>query len=134
MTLDELESCEHPKQITKTCRELVKFLYPDVNQRSTMSISSMSKEQVNAIREYARLAHPNQSQTSNFILNNAIGNIFSSERHKQKKENETKKKHELKHVEQQEEKIFRFFFFMQMCLSLYIYHMEIVYFAHICSM
>ncbi|CAF1349443.1 unnamed protein product, partial [Rotaria sp. Silwood1] len=85
MNLDEFESFEDPKHITITCRQLVKFLYPDVNQRSTMKISSMSKEHVKAIREYARLAHPNQSQTSNFILNNAIGNVFSSERDKQKK-------------------------------------------------
>ncbi|CAF1471756.1 unnamed protein product [Rotaria sordida] len=50
MTLDELESCKDSKHITITCRELVKFLYPDVNKRSTMKISFMSKEHVKAIR------------------------------------------------------------------------------------
>jgi hypothetical protein len=46
---DQLKGCQHPTDITKTCRSIVKELYPDVHKRSTMLVSLMTTETLEAI-------------------------------------------------------------------------------------
>ncbi|CAF1241573.1 unnamed protein product [Adineta steineri] len=81
----ELKLCEHDMNITKTCRQLIKCLYPDTKQRAKMLVSSMDVDKLQAIHDYARIVHPAQSKTSNSVLNNAIGNVFASEKRKQER-------------------------------------------------
>ncbi|CAF2107918.1 unnamed protein product [Rotaria magnacalcarata] len=82
MSEKELKSCEHDTDITKTCRQIIKYIYPDPKLRATMLVSSMDPEQLQAIQKYARLAHPAQARTLNAILNNAMGNVFATDKHR----------------------------------------------------
>ena len=50
MTEKELKKCEHEVDITKTCRSIVKHLYPDVNDRGKMLISTMDVAILHAIQ------------------------------------------------------------------------------------
>lgn len=45
----QLESAKHPTSITKTCRTIIKLLYPNESTRAEMSISKMSNTQLLAI-------------------------------------------------------------------------------------
>ncbi len=42
--------------------------------------------------EAAKLLHPEQADIPNYVLNNAIGNVFSSEKEPQKTKKKSKKK------------------------------------------
>ncbi|CAF2953815.1 unnamed protein product [Rotaria sp. Silwood2] len=85
MNEKELKSCEHDTDITKTCRQIIKFIYPDAKERSTMLVSSMDADKLKSIQRYARLVHPAQSKTANSTLNNAIGNVFATDKHRYEK-------------------------------------------------
>ena len=50
MTEDELRLCEHKIDITKTCRSLIKHIFPDANDRAKMLISSMDSTELKAIQ------------------------------------------------------------------------------------
>ena len=50
MTERQLKSCEHEVDITKTCRSMIKYIYPDANDRAKMLISSMDPGQRQAIQ------------------------------------------------------------------------------------
>ncbi|CAF3303572.1 unnamed protein product [Rotaria socialis] len=82
MTEKQLLSCEHKTDITKTCRQIAKFIYPDPKERAETLVSIMSSEKLKAIQEYAKMVHPAQAKTSNSILNNAIENVFAAEKRK----------------------------------------------------
>ena len=47
---NELKSCEHDTDITKTCRQITKYIYPDVHARAKMLVSSMRAEQLQAVQ------------------------------------------------------------------------------------
>lgn len=65
MTEKQLLSCEHKTDITKTCRQIVKFIYPDTKERAEKLVSTMTDGKLEAI----------QSNISNiFVL---ICNSFS---------------------------------------------------------
>ena len=98
MSEDQLRSCEHGTDITKTCRQLIKYLYADPNQRARLLISTMDSEKLSAIHGkdlniihqslifffigYAKLAHPVQTSVALSTLNNAIGNVFATAKRK----------------------------------------------------
>lgn len=50
MTENELKSCQHDTDITKTCRQITKYIYPDVHARAKMLVSSMKAEQLQAVQ------------------------------------------------------------------------------------
>ena len=50
MTERELKQCEHEIDITKTCRSLIKHIYPDANDQARMLISAMDPGQLQAIQ------------------------------------------------------------------------------------
>ncbi|CAF4251586.1 unnamed protein product, partial [Rotaria magnacalcarata] len=52
-------------------------MFPTINQRAENSISSISLNKTRAIRCYAKLCHPDQSDTRRYILNNAMGNVLA---------------------------------------------------------
>ncbi|CAF3225791.1 unnamed protein product [Rotaria sp. Silwood2] len=87
-----LIACKDATSITKTCRKIVKHIYPDTDQRAEMLVSLIPDEKLTAVQELVKLMHPEQSNTSNFILNNAIGNVFASEKGK-KEPKKMKEKH-----------------------------------------
>lgn len=65
MTEKQLLSCEHETDITKTCRQIIKFIYPDPKERAEKLVSTMTDGKLEAI----------QGNTSNcFIM---IGNSSS---------------------------------------------------------
>lgn len=82
MTEKELQDCEHKTDITKTCRQITRFIYPDIDKRAQLLVSTMDDVQLRAIHEYARMVHPAQSSLPKSILNNAIGNVFATEKRK----------------------------------------------------
>jgi hypothetical protein len=98
MNETELKSCEHETDITKSCRQIIKYIYPDIKDRAKKLVSSMDDTQLQAIQgkiskyylsptiitflDYARMAHPAQMKTPNSVLNNAIGNVFASDKRK----------------------------------------------------
>ena len=98
MTESELKSCEHEPDVTKTCRAIVKRVFPNAADRSRMLVSLMDTNQLKAVQStltsslldvliasllaYARLVHSAQEKVTNSILNNAIGNVFASEKRK----------------------------------------------------
>ena len=45
----DLDSARHPKDITKTVRQITKMVYPDINDRCAMKISTMDQKIVQAI-------------------------------------------------------------------------------------
>jgi hypothetical protein len=45
----DLETARHPTDITKTVRQVTKLIYPDINDRRKMKISTMNKKIVQAI-------------------------------------------------------------------------------------
>lgn len=98
MSEGELQACQHETDITKTCRQIIKHLFRDPKERAKMLVSSMKADVLKSIQgevfsshyhystfiflEYARLVHPAQSKTSNSVLNNAIGNVFATDKRK----------------------------------------------------
>ena len=50
MTEADLKSCEHETDITKTCRAIIKRIYPNPTERAAMLISSMDINQLKAIQ------------------------------------------------------------------------------------
>lgn len=50
MTEKELKHCEHDVDITKTCRAIVKHVYPDMANRGKMLISTMDPSILQAIQ------------------------------------------------------------------------------------
>ncbi|CAF2139414.1 unnamed protein product [Rotaria magnacalcarata] len=77
-----LKSCERDTDITKTCRQIVKYIYRDPQIRSRMLVSTMDVDILKAIQDYARMIHPLQAKTHNSVLNNAVGNVFATEKRK----------------------------------------------------
>ncbi|CAF4002871.1 unnamed protein product, partial [Rotaria sordida] len=53
MSERELQSCEHETDITKTCRQIIKFVYRDPVVRSEMLVSSMTAGKLQAIQVMA---------------------------------------------------------------------------------
>jgi hypothetical protein len=45
-----LKSCEHDTDITKTCRQIIKYIYEDPKERSMMLVSSMDNTKLQAIQ------------------------------------------------------------------------------------
>ena len=102
MSESELKNCEHRTDITKTCRQLTKYVYRDAKKRASELVSTMNPKILQAIQglnqifcyeiiqfvfvDYARLAHPVQARTPNSVLNNAIGNVFAAEKRKSDQE------------------------------------------------
>jgi hypothetical protein len=58
-----LKDCKHPSDITKTCRNIVKVLYPNVKTRAKTRLSSMPSKTVKTIRGECRM------RDRNFIIN-----------------------------------------------------------------
>ncbi|CAF1481557.1 unnamed protein product [Rotaria magnacalcarata] len=85
LSAGQLKKCQHETDITKTCRNITKYLFPNIRKRAKMLVTSMNTTTLEAIRDYAKLMHPNQSNTSTNQLNNAIGNVFGAEKYKQNK-------------------------------------------------
>ncbi|CAF3330712.1 unnamed protein product [Rotaria sp. Silwood2] len=81
---DELKYSKHRTDITKTCRALVKTLYPDPSERAQTVITKIPISKLHAIHKYARLVH-HQPNASTNKLNNAIGNVFAATKHKRQK-------------------------------------------------
>ena len=50
MTEKELKKCQHDVDITKTCRSIVKQIYPNANDRGKMLISTMDPCVLQAIQ------------------------------------------------------------------------------------
>ena len=50
MTEKQLISCEHNTDITKTCRQIVKFIYPDPKDRAAKLVSTMTDGKLEAIQ------------------------------------------------------------------------------------
>lgn len=42
LSVRKLKNAKHPTDITKTCRSIIKLLYPDESVRAQMSVSKMS--------------------------------------------------------------------------------------------
>ncbi|CAF1091203.1 unnamed protein product [Rotaria sordida] len=84
----QLKGCEHPTDITKSCRGIIKHLYPDFEARTKMLISLLPIEKLHGICNYIKIIHPSQCSISTHTLNNAIGNVFSAKR---KKKNDSAK-------------------------------------------
>ncbi|CAF3064312.1 unnamed protein product, partial [Rotaria sp. Silwood2] len=61
LTPDELYFLKHPKDITKTCRALIKLIYPDPSQRATMLITKIPINKLRAI-------HSKKQHQNNIIL------------------------------------------------------------------
>ncbi|CAF1271826.1 unnamed protein product [Adineta ricciae] len=85
ITKSDINAWKRRGSITKTCRDLVKHLYPSRDVQRSMAISKMSKKQKNEIVEFARVIHLDQRDISDGLLRNAMGNVFSSEKHKKDK-------------------------------------------------
>ncbi|UJR11955.1 hypothetical protein I4U23_016133 [Adineta vaga] len=81
--ISQIKKCKHTTDITKTCRSITKCLYPDLHVQASMKLSKMSEDQKSDIRECSKLLHPDQRHIKTFLLNNAIGNVFASEKHKE---------------------------------------------------
>ncbi|CAF1393671.1 unnamed protein product [Adineta ricciae] len=75
----QLKNCKKSR-ITATCRQVIKEIYSSNEQRAMERISTMCPNRLQAIRSFARLAHPKAKKTSTYILNNAIGNVFAHAR------------------------------------------------------
>ena len=96
MTEAELKSYEHETDITNTCRAIIKRIFPHPIDRAAMLISKMDTDQLKAVQSkfirslsfvlisvllgYARMVHSAQAKVPNSILNNAIGNVFASDK------------------------------------------------------
>ncbi|CAF1366137.1 unnamed protein product [Adineta ricciae] len=80
MNEKELKSCEHETDITKTCRQIIKFIYRDSKERARTLVSTMNTNILHSIQEYAKMAHPALSKINNSVLNNAIGNVFATDK------------------------------------------------------
>ena len=50
MTEKQLISCEHDTVITKICRQIVKFIYPDAEDRAAKLMSKMTDGKLEAIQ------------------------------------------------------------------------------------
>ena len=50
ITESELKSCEHDTDITKTCRQIIKHIYPNANERAKMLVSSMDPDRLQAVQ------------------------------------------------------------------------------------
>jgi hypothetical protein len=50
MSEAQLKLCEHNMDITKTCRQIVKYIYPDVNERAQMLVSAMNDDVLQAVQ------------------------------------------------------------------------------------
>lgn len=50
MNEKQLRLCEHETDITKTCRQIIKFIYPDPEDRARMLVSNMKEDELKAIR------------------------------------------------------------------------------------
>jgi uncharacterized Ntn-hydrolase superfamily protein len=50
MTEREPKTCEHETDITKSCRSIIKRIYPDSKDRAKMLISTMDPAQLQAIQ------------------------------------------------------------------------------------
>lgn len=62
LTLEELRTCTHESDITKTCRGIIKHLYPDIAIQRKMSFSSLPRGQTRAIRgEYTTIYFTNNN-------------------------------------------------------------------------
>lgn len=90
-----LKECKQ-MSITKSCRKVIKTMYPKRKSRAEQRISKMCRSKIRAIHRkcritdynfiinfeyflgFAKLMHPTQSDTPSYILNNAIGNVFSA--------------------------------------------------------
>lgn len=98
---DELDRIRHPTDITKTVRQLTKLVFPDVNDRQNMRISTMDPKLLQAIigsdffststrrqrrdfdlsfLDYGRFSHP--FAPNNIDLRGHIGNVFATDRKK----------------------------------------------------
>lgn len=55
----ELNSCKHPTDITKTCRAVVKAIYPEKSERAKQSVVLMGKKKVAAIRGKCEVIYHN---------------------------------------------------------------------------
>ena len=53
MNEEQLQSCIHSTDITKTCRQIIKYKYRHPRRRARMLISSMKKDVLKAIRSKA---------------------------------------------------------------------------------
>lgn len=103
----DLKSCEHETDITKTCRAIIKRIYPNPTDRAAMLISSMDSKQLKAVQSkrinalfssfilllsaYARIAHPALAKVPNSLLNNAIGNVYASDKRNLERKNSGKR-------------------------------------------
>ncbi len=90
-----LKNCKN-KNITKTCRKVIETMYPNRKSRAKKRISKMCPLEKEAIHrnyrirdynfiinfeyfpEFPKLMHPTESNTPTYVLNNAIGNVFST--------------------------------------------------------
>jgi hypothetical protein len=50
VSTEKLSACTHDNDIRKTCRSIVKHLYPDIALQRKMSFSSLSRGETRAIR------------------------------------------------------------------------------------
>lgn len=55
MSENELLSCQHDTDITKTCRQIVKYLFRDPKERAKMLVSSMDAKILKSIQGTAFL-------------------------------------------------------------------------------
>ncbi|CAF3496208.1 unnamed protein product [Rotaria sp. Silwood2] len=81
---DELKYCKYTTDITKTCRAIIKLIYPDETERAEMLVTKIPKSKLQAIHEYARFVH-HKPNISSHKLSNAIGNVFAATKHKKQK-------------------------------------------------
>lgn len=49
LSKSQLKECEHDSDITKTCRNIIKIMFPDNTIRARKRISSMSSNKIHAI-------------------------------------------------------------------------------------
>ncbi|CAF4503675.1 unnamed protein product [Rotaria socialis] len=86
LDIDLLKQCKGDSS-TITCRNVTRELFPDAAERASKTISTIEKNKVTAIVEFARIVHPGESKSKR-DLTNAIGNVFASEKlQEQKKKN-----------------------------------------------
>lgn len=50
MTEKQLRSCEHETDITKTCRQIIKYMYRDPRERAKMLVSTMDTNVLKCIQ------------------------------------------------------------------------------------
>jgi hypothetical protein len=90
-----LKNCKR-KNITKTCRAVIRAMFPKPESRAKQRIAKMSRSKIDAIHSnyrikdynfiinfeyfpgFAVLMHPIESNTNPIVLNNAISNVFST--------------------------------------------------------